>query len=289
MFIEENPAVDGVIDETVPAESAELGAQEGNADPADEVLEAPEGIEPPDGIESPAQTPEEDSKYAAARRRAEAEWGQRLEAEKARFQAEKDALAAQTWQMAYGNQPSPYIGRVPKTAQEVALHNEAAQRDRLTQAGIDPNILNQYIEQLPAVRQAKEFEERQRQEQVNRHIDSSLKELQRVHPEIKGFEDVEVLPTYPQIMEKVKRGYSLLDAYELANKDNIIAQRAAAAKQKAINDAAGKGHLVPTTGGVGAVLPEIPKSEYGLWQDSFPNDTPEKLKQRYHNAQKRGV
>ena len=253
MFIEEIPADDGVVDESIknPAESAESGAQEGNADPADEALEAPEGSDPA------TQTPDDDSKYAAARRRAEAEWSQRLEAEKARFQAEKDALAAQTWQMAYGNQPSPYIGRVPKTAQEVAMHNEAAQRERLSQAGIDPGVLNQYIEQLPAVRQAKEFEERQRQEQVSRHVDSNLKELQRAHPEIKGFEDVETLPTYPQIIEKVKRGYSLLDAYELANKDNIIAQRAAAAKQKALNDAAGKGHLTATggTGGKGVVVP----------------------------------
>ncbi len=254
MLIEEIPTVETI--EESPVETTELGAQEGNAGPVGETPDIDPEKTPNEPTE-PAQSPEEDSKYAAARRRAEAEWSQRLEAEKARFQAEKDALAAQTWQMAYGNQPSPYIGRVPKTAQEVAMHNEAAQRERLSQAGIDPGVLNQYIEQLPAVRQAKEFEERQRQEQVSRHVDNNLKELQRAHPEIKGFEDVETLPAYPQIIEKVKRGYSLLDAYELANKDSIIAQRAAAAKQKALNDAAGKGHLTATggTGGKGVVVP----------------------------------
>ena len=238
----------------------------------------------------PAQSEDERAANAERRRQTQrerlaAEYESKIRYERAQAQAEKDALAAQTWQMAYGNQPSPYIGRVPKTAQEVAMHNEAAQRERLSQAGIDPSVLNQYIEQLPAVRQAKEFEERQRQEQVSRHVDNNLKELQRAHPEIKGFEDVETLPTYPQIIEKVKRGYTLLDAYELANKDSIIAQRAAAAKQKALNDAAGKGHLT-ATGGAGGKGVVVPADVVRTYKRLDPSITDKQIQEHYSKFHK---
>lgn len=267
-------------------ESAESGAQEGNADPADEMQDnsASEDVEAQSDATA-VQSAEDDSRYAAARRRAEQEFTQRIATERVRFQAEKDALAAQTWQMAYGDQPSPFLGKVPKTAQEVAAHNEAAQRQRLSQAGIDPAVLNQYIEQLPVVRQAKEFEERQRQEQVSRHVEGNLIELQRAHPEIKNFEDIEVLPAYPQIIEKVKRGYSLLDAYELVNKDSILAQRAAAAKQKALNDTAGKGHLTATggSGGKGTVVPSDIAKQYRRLD---PNITDKQIQEHYSKFHK---
>lgn len=82
------------------------------------------------------------------------------------------------------------------------------------------------------------------------------------------------------------KGYDAVDAYRLANLDSLTGKKVSAAKQTALN-AQSKEHLVKT-GGVSGVSSdvEIPTSAMAIWKDMFPDDTPQKLKERYNKTLK---
>ena len=120
------------VESTTTAESAPDTAAEGANEQAD--------AEPAPAV----QTPEQNAAFAAARRRAEAQAAMRN-------QAEQDALVARI----YRGQTNPYTGRPIQSVKDLNEYEQQYQADQMRQAGIDPGVLNQMIEQNPAVQQAK--------------------------------------------------------------------------------------------------------------------------------------
>lgn len=116
-------------------------------------------------------------------------------------------------------------------------------RDEAENAGLDPEAVEQYLENHPVLNQAKEVLERESQAQT---IRKQEEEQQR---QLQGWEDL--FRKYPQLTEqtgddgsaewmtpemerRIKRGYDPIDAYELVHRDSIIADERKRAEQSTL-------------------------------------------------------
>lgn len=116
-------------------------------------------------------------------------------------------------------------------------------REEAENAGLDPEAVEQYLENHPMLNQAKELLERESQAQA---IRKQEEEQQRL---LQGWEDL--FRKYPQLAEqtgedgkadwmtpemerRIKRGYDPIDAYELVHRDSIIADERKRAEQSTL-------------------------------------------------------
>nr|DAS96013.1 MAG TPA: hypothetical protein [Caudoviricetes sp.] len=247
-------------------------AEEAEGD-ADAPEQPEEEQEPP--AEQPTQTPEMNALLAAARRRAEMEAA-------ARAQHEKDALVAQ----AYAGQVNPYTGRPITTEAELKAYQTAYREEQLQAAGITPDVLQQMIESNPAVQQAKMLAAQQQQMMGQQIMSEQLKAISAIDPQVTSLEDITKMETFEQFDAMVRQGYSLVDAYKLANFDTLAAKRAAAAKQRTLNQTAGKAHLQPTQGKESGQAVIVPPEIREMYREMNPGISDKEIAKHYAKSMK---
>lgn len=224
--------------------------------------------------EQPAQTPEVNALLAAARRRAEVEAAQKA-------QLEKDAIVAR----AYGGQVNPYTGMPITTEAELKAYQAAYQQEQqqqaMAQAGLSPELLNQMIEQTPAVQQAKAVVAQQQQVLGQQLLSEQIKAISALDPSVQSLADISKMETFGQFDTMVKQGYSLVDAYKLANFDALAAKRAGAARQRAINQTAGKAHLKSTQGKESGQAVVVPPDVRAMYREMNPGISDKEIAKHY--------
>ena len=91
------------------------------------------------------------------------------------------------------------------------------------------------------------------------------------------------METYPKLYEMVKKGYSIVDAYKLANYDTLTTKAAAASRQAAVNAVQSKQHLSKTKPrGDGSVsVPDSVLEEYRVLNPGATKEDIQKHYQRY--------
>ena len=137
----------------------------------------------------------------------------------------------------------------------------------MRQCGIDANVLNRMIENNPVVQQARQMTARMQQEEGQRAMQQQIDEISKIDPSVTDFNSLVSHPNFQQFNARVMQGYSMVDAFKLANYDQITAKKAAAAKQAALNSVNGKNHLNPTKGagsGEDIVVPEETMAMYRM-------------------------
>lgn len=232
--------------ETTEAESAETDVQNDGA------------------VEPEAQTAEENSRYAAIRRKAE-------EDAKRKYEAEMGNLNQQISAMCRGI-THPLTGQPITNVREYVSALQAQQRQAneqvLEEKGIDPAMIDRMIESNPVVMQAKQVMQSAQEAQAGAALQRDLEELSRIDPSIKGIQDLANLPNFPQMLDYVARyeGMSIVDAYKVFNYGNTQN----AARQQAINQMRGKGHLATQTNGVTQddEYVEVPAEIMSRWKES---------------------
>lgn len=235
------------------------------------------------------QPPEERAKYAAARRKAEA---QRDEAV-LRAREEARAEAERTIDEAFKNSglTDPYTKR-PITSkaefEEYKRRFEAEKKDKLLKkSGFSAEEFQEFVDNLPEVQNARETARRAveeqnaaRQEAAKLKIQEQLKEIGKLDPEIKTLEDLTKMENYQQFYELVKKGNSFTDAFKLANIDAITQKAVSAAVQKERNAQAGKAHLTQTqTRGQGNI--SVPSDVIEAYRAFNPGATEAEIQKHY--------
>lgn len=279
-------------------ESLEGGKEQSNAgsDVMDDAEENDGAAAAGDGdtdTGKPSQSKEENSKYAAARRKAERE---RDEARNDAKKAKEDAERYITDSIAHLGLIDPDTGAAVVTKEQFEAYKEKlssnAKRDLLDRTGMSDKEYQTFIDSLPEVRKAKELtaeaERKSRDaelEKAKNAVAADLKEISAVNPDIKTLDDLVGLPNYGEIYEKIKRGYSLSDAYFSVNRKEISSRQAASARQAALNAVSSKGHLESSssrgTGGV-SVPPEVIK----MYREMSPGITDAEIKEHYSSYAK---
>lgn len=251
------------VNEQETAETASIGPEETGENEQQTAEAAPEGV----------QSAEDNARFAAARRRAEAQFNQRIQQER---QAAKDEMVRQM----YEGQLDPYTNKPINSEADFQAYQQAYQRDQeqltrnqMQQAGLDPDILDRMIENNPKVKRAEQLTAQFEAAEGERQMNEAIKEISHLDPSITDVAALANHPNAPVFNEYVNRGYSLVDAFRLANFDTLTGKKAAAAKQQAMNNVNGKSHLTTTAGNAGGDDIVIDPQEMQMMKHAFPNLT----------------
>ena len=268
--------------ETDTADQSEVATEEQTTDtePSE-----PTGNEPTpqdDTPPTPVQSPEDNTKFATARRQAEREFAERQKSVDLEYQRRFSGYVNPLTNQPIRSQKD-YLDALD--AQEVVK-----QRQELQEKGIDPDMLSQIVskqvENNPVVRQAQEVMQQTINNQSNQMISEDIKEIMRIDPSVKSMEDVAKSPNISQILSLTQTGLRFADAYKVANMDLLISNKAVSAKQSAINNIKGTQHL-NATNNISAnndSSVDIPSSELVNWQDAYPDLSMTDLRKKYNQT-----
>lgn len=275
---EEDAADDEAVDEN--------GAEDAALEAADsESAENAEG-----GEAESEQTTEENAAYAAARRKAEAAAAAEVARVRAEAAKEKERAVAEAYRkMGLIN---PHTGKAITNEAEyeeyAARQAEQQKRDFLSQSGMSEEEYNAFVAGLPEVAEARRREaentaavQRMRQAEAEARISAEISEIAKLDSSIKSVGDLANQENYDTFYDLVKKGYSMVDAYKLANFDKLTSQTAAAERQKALTLAASKDHLRSTRArGEGAAA--VPADVRAMYRMLNPDEAEAEIKAHYN-------
>lgn len=257
----EESTVDASYEETTEVETS----SEENGDAAD-----------PQESQESTQAPEEETQQvdvnaiaAAARRKAEAEV-KAIDAEYARR---------------FGHLKNPITGQPIRSQRDylaaLDAQEEMKAKESLKQQGIDPSVIDNLVNNNPAIRQAQAVLAQQQQQATYMQINNDIAELGKMDPSIVSLETVP-----PDVIRmSMDRNMSLVDAYKIVNYGKVSSGQQAAIQQQAINQAKGKSHLNPVNGiATQDNSVEIPQSELNRWKEYFPDKSADELKKLYNQT-----
>ena len=233
--------------------------------------------------ESNVQSAEDNARFAAARRKAEAEFAQ--------YKANEDAEYARR----FGDYENPITHQPIRSKQDYfdALDaQEKLRRDaELQEKGIDPKVfedmVNRQVNNNPLVQQAQQVMQMEQDRQIQSALENDMKIISSLNPNLKSVNDVMNLPSSDKMIALVQSGLSLADAYKVANFDDLMAGKSASAKQAALNTMNGTSHLTQTDGLANADNGEveIPQNEIDQWKKAFPHLSLADLRKKYNQVQ----
>ena len=241
-----DPVVEeGTEDEPSESESSEEGETEGNAEPRE-------------------QTPEENARYAAARRSGEESVEKKYAPLVERFNQMNQQAAAMCQGVTNPETGQP-ITNLFEYWEALQAQQRMATENDLREKGIDPNLVNRMVESSPTVLQARQIMQQMQQSQADLQVQQEIEEIKKIDPTIKSVED---LAPYKDTLIQycADHNATLLDAYKVLNYGN---QRDAD-RQQAINQMRGKSHLASQGKGVDQAdeYVEVPAEIMARWKDS---------------------
>lgn len=259
-----------------PATEDNVGANEQEAaEPAGEshVEEGAEtGQKPSDESSHHVQTDEENARYAAMRRKAEADAEKRMNAELDK------SIASLGLTDPYTNKPITNHAEMQAYRQRFV---EEQRKEMQEKAGMSPEDYKRFVDSLPEVQAGKAAQQKVMDLEIRAKIDSQMREIQMISPEIKSMEDLSKLDNFDKLYDMVGKGYELADAYKVLNYDRLTAKAAEAAKQQALNSIGGKNHLQPVTPrGQGSV--PVPADVAAEYRALMPEATDAEIQAHYN-------
>ena len=171
--------------------------------------------------------------------------------------------------------------------------DQAKFQKELQSGKLTPEGLAQAIAQNPTIKQAEILVNKARmqaetaeREAMQARIDAEIGQIHQMDPSINSVEDLLAMPNADHFRQLVKRGNSFLDAYKLANYDQLTQRAAAAARQQAQNLARSKSHLTAgSQQGAGAAT--VPTGEMELFRMFNPQASDSAI-QTYYNKYRGG-
>lgn len=297
VFDVEVPETTTGAEETEAAEPSENDTTTAAAQGAEEQEAAAPAVEETEESEQPqAEAPEQepktdrDAQFAAARRKAEAERDAAIARAKEDAQKQVDEFFRNSGLM------NPYTGQPITTRAEYEAYRERFEADQkaklMEKAGITQEEFQAFVQGLPEVRAARQAKaeaeaaaRQAREQEAKARVDEQLRQIQAIDPTVKELGDLAKLDTYPKLYDMVKRGYSILDAYRLANYDALTQRAAEASRKAAITSVQSKQHLKATESRGGGAIP-VPDSVLEEYRVLNPGATKEEIQKHYQSYMK---
>ena len=226
-----------------------------------------------DSEEEPERDYEHDRQMAAARRAGEQE-----------ARAKYDAIAADLCK----GRVNPATGE-PITNLDQYFDAISAQRRQSIQAqfqekGIDPSMIDAYIANSPEIQQQKQMLAQMQERDAQAKVREDVRTIMSLDKAFATEDDLIASDGFKRAADMCTRipGLDLVSAYKSVNFDSLRNEGVKAAKQAAINEAKGKGHL--TSGSKtpkGNAAMEIPEAEVDKWKKFYPDKSMKELNALY--------
>lgn len=241
------------------------------------------------------QLPEDRARFAAARRKAERDAAiaqARREEQEKHESAMKDFFARAGLKNTITGEPITNMEQFDAWSQKF---NEAKlQRDlkagKLTPEGLDAAIGNHPVvkQAQQVIQQNQQAQKAAREQQIRTTIDNQVKAISQLDPEIKDLESLFKSENYDKVYALVQKGYALDDAYKLVHFDRLNQRSMAAAKQQAMNSAAGKGHMTKTPArGTAPEYVKVPDDVMAQYKMLMPDASDAEIRAHYAKSIKK--
>ena len=129
---------------------------------------------------------------------------------------------------------------------------------------------------------------RHKGEARRRAIEDEFRKINAIDPSVKSFDDLILMENAEEFAEKVRRGYSLTDAFIITNSKKLSQRIKNAAVRSTLSRLAAKQHLTGAGTGGGEAAIDVPAETYSLYKTLYPNITDSEIKKHYkmHNKTK---
>lgn len=214
-----------------------------------------------------------------------------LETERAKHAEELKGIFAQAGMTDRYNGGKPITSKEEFDAWQDRARTERLSR-QLRDGSLTPEAFQQAVDASPTVRAAKDFMDRMEAAEQERkaretearfkeQVAAELTEIRKLNPGVKSLEDIMRMETGPRFAQLVReRGMSYLEAFQLANMDDILKAGSMAAAEGAARQQHSKDHL-RSSAGVGAVPREVPRAVVMQYRELFPDWTMEQIRADY--------
>lgn len=167
---------------------------------------------------------------------------------------------------------------------------QSAQVEQALKKGqLTPEIMDQLIRQNPVVQQAQQVIEQVQSAQAaqksaaeDSRVKAELAEIAKLNPEIKEFGDILKMETAPEFRKYIGFGYRAIDAYKLANFDQISESTGRRAAVSAMNNMRGKEHLRATGNSRGGGDVSVPPSQMRMFRALNPGKSDAEITKYYN-------
>lgn len=253
------------------------------AEPSTTNTEEPEGANEQETAEPAGageQPKEERSRYAAARRKAEAERDAAVQQAREDARREMDeAFKKLGLTNPYTHEPITSKAEFDSYAQQ---QRERQKTEFIRKSGMSEADFNGFIEQLPEVAEAKKQAEEYRAQLAKQQMEAEISEIGKLDPSIKSVQDLTKMENYDAFRTAVEKTHSFIDAYKLVNYERLMNQAMQRAQQQTAVNQAGKAHMNVTRSAQGAAdvaVPEDVKAEYRIF---MPDATDAEIAKHYN-------
>lgn len=122
-------------------------------------------------------------------------------------------------------------------------------------------------------------------EAKRRAIEAEFRKINAIDPSVKSFDDLMLMENADEFAERVRRGYSLTDAFIITNQKKLSQRIKTAAVRSALARMGAKKHLTGAGTGGGEAAIDVPAETYSLYKSLYPNITDGEIKKHYkqHN------
>ena len=116
-------------------------------------------------------------------------------------------------------------------------------------------------------------------------IEAEFRKINALDPTVKSFDDLMLMENAEEFAEKVRKGYSLSDAFIITNSKKLSEKLKNSAVRAALLRLGTKQHLVSTSTGGGEAAVDVPAETYSLYKTLYPDITDREIKKHYkkHN------
>ena len=116
-------------------------------------------------------------------------------------------------------------------------------------------------------------------------IEAEFRKINALDPTVKSFDDLMLMENAEEFAEKVRKGYSLSDAFIITNGKKLSEKLKNSAVRAALLRLGTKQHLVSTSTGGGEAAVDVPAETYSLYKTLYPDITDREIKKHYkkHN------
>ena len=182
------------------------------------------------------------------------------------------------------NQP---IQTAAEYLEAMAAQERLQARNKMQEAGIDPEMLDRAIANSPIVRRAEEIEKANMELQTKQMIEEDIQAILKLDPSVGKADDIYGQDNFNEVVEYCNNhpGVRMAEAYKLVNFDRLASVKAQASKQAAINQAKSKGHMTLAAGVTdNDKSVDIPEDQKAKWARWFPDKSEKERRALYNKA-----
>lgn len=228
---------------------------------------------------------QQNAQFAAERRRQE-EQQRTAQA----VQAARDAVYAEQ----YKDHVNPYTGQPIRTEADYKAYIQAYNAEILKNAGIQQAQFDQIVNADPRIQQAQQIiaqqnalQQQSKQMREQQKLDAAVEKIKQFDKSVKTQQDIIDNPHFQEIAAMYNRGYSLEDAYYLANRAEMEQKKQAATRQQTMNQMTSKQHLKKTGNSGAGNEVVVPADVMAIYREMFPDKSDAEIKVHYARMNKK--